>query len=61
MSFATTLHLTGTKRGCDVGDCGACTVLVDGTPVNACLQLAAHPWKGSRITTIEGLAKPAVN
>ena len=49
------LHLTGTKRGCDVGDCGACTVLVDGTPVNACLQLAAT-LQGRRITTIEGLA-----
>ncbi|MCP3902252.1 MAG: molybdopterin-dependent oxidoreductase [Planctomycetes bacterium] len=50
-----TLRLTGTKRGCDVGDCGACTVLVDGTPVNACLQLAAT-LEGRQITTIEGLA-----
>ncbi|MHC5022877.1 MAG: molybdopterin cofactor-binding domain-containing protein [Planctomycetota bacterium] len=49
-----TLRLTGTKKGCDVGDCGACTVLVDGTPVNACLQLAAT-LEGRRITTIEGL------
>jgi 4-hydroxybenzoyl-CoA reductase subunit alpha len=50
-----TLRLTGTKRGCDMGDCGACTVLVDGTPINACLQLAAS-LEGRRITTIEGLA-----
>jgi len=49
------LRLTGTKRGCDVGDCGACTVLIDGTPVNACLQLAAN-CVGRQITTIEGLA-----
>ncbi len=48
------LDLTGTKRGCDSGDCGACTVLVDGQPVNACLVLAAEV-AGSDITTIEGL------
>jgi xanthine dehydrogenase YagT iron-sulfur-binding subunit len=49
------LKLRGTKRGCDVGACGACTVLVDGLRVNACLTLAAL-IDGSAVTTIEGLA-----
>jgi xanthine dehydrogenase YagT iron-sulfur-binding subunit len=49
------LHLYGSKKGCDHGQCGACTVLVDGRRVNACLTLAAQA-AGSKVTTIEGLA-----
>jgi xanthine dehydrogenase YagT iron-sulfur-binding subunit len=50
------LDLTGTKKGCDHGQCGACTVLVDGRRVNACLTLAVMK-DGAQVTTIEGLAK----
>jgi xanthine dehydrogenase YagT iron-sulfur-binding subunit len=50
------LHLTGTKKGCDHGQCGACTVLVDGRRVLSCLSLA-HMQDGRKVTTIEGLAK----
>jgi xanthine dehydrogenase YagT iron-sulfur-binding subunit len=51
------LGLTGTKKGCDRGQCGACTVLVDGRRINACLSLAlAHD--GDAITTIEGIGQP---
>jgi aerobic-type carbon monoxide dehydrogenase small subunit (CoxS/CutS family) len=50
-----TLFLTGTKRGCNQGVCGACTVLRDGVPTRACLALAAD-CEGEAITTIEGLA-----
>src|SRR3954453_6329933 len=50
------LDLTGTKKGCDHGQCGACTVLVDGRRINACLTLAVMK-DGSQVTTIEGLAQ----
>lgn len=49
------LRLVGTKKGCDLGQCGACTVLADGRRIKACLALAAL-YEGQEITTIEGLA-----
>jgi xanthine dehydrogenase YagT iron-sulfur-binding subunit len=52
------LRLTGTKKGCDHGQCGACTVLLNGRRINSCLTLAAM-HDGDRITTIEGLAQGA--
>ncbi len=48
------LHLTGTKKGCNQGACGACTVLVEGDRINACLALAVQ-YEGREVTTIEGL------
>jgi xanthine dehydrogenase YagT iron-sulfur-binding subunit len=51
------LHLTGTKKGCDHGQCGACTVLVDGVRINSCLTLVVM-HEGSKVTTIEGLGTP---
>ncbi len=49
------IHLTGTKKGCDEGDCGACTVFLNGKPVTSCMVLA-HSAHDSEVTTIEGLA-----
>jgi xanthine dehydrogenase YagT iron-sulfur-binding subunit len=52
------LHLTGTKKGCDQGQCGACTVLINGRRINSCLTLAVM-HEGDDIVTIEGLGSPA--
>ncbi len=51
------LKLTGTKKGCDHGQCGACTVIVNGERINSCLSLAVQ-HQGDRVTTIEGLGTP---
>ncbi|WEK47239.1 MAG: aldehyde dehydrogenase iron-sulfur subunit [Candidatus Andeanibacterium colombiense] len=51
------LHLTGTKKGCDHGQCGACTVIVNGQRINSCLSLAVQ-HQGDEVTTIEGLGTP---
>lgn len=50
------LNLTGTKKGCELGDCGSCTVLLDGKPVDSCIILAVEV-DGREITTIEGVAE----
>jgi xanthine dehydrogenase YagT iron-sulfur-binding subunit len=52
------LHLTGTKKGCDHGQCGACTVLINGRRINSCLTLAVM-HEGDEVVTIEGLGSPA--
>ena len=51
------LHLTGSKKGCDQGQCGACTIIMDGRRINSCLSLAVM-HDGAKITTIEGLGTP---
>ena len=51
------LALTGSKKGCDHGQCGACTVMVDGRRINSCLTLAVM-HEGAKVTTIEGLGQP---
>lgn len=53
------LNLTGTKKGCDMGSCGSCTVLLDGKPVSACLVLAVEA-DGKEVLTIEGLAEGSI-
>ncbi|MEG0446580.1 MAG: (2Fe-2S)-binding protein [Comamonas sp.] len=56
-ALRTEMGLTGTKKGCDVGECGSCTILFNGQPTNACLVLAAEAH-GAEITTVEGLQSP---
>jgi carbon-monoxide dehydrogenase small subunit len=53
------LHLTGSKQGCDVGDCGSCTMLIDGRPSLSCILLA-HEGVGKDIVTIEGISKNGI-
>jgi aerobic-type carbon monoxide dehydrogenase small subunit (CoxS/CutS family) len=51
------LQLTGTKHGCELGECGACTVLIDGVPILSCLTLPGQLAEGAEVTTVEGLAR----
>ena len=53
------LRLTGSKQGCDKGDCGACTVVVEGEPILSCISLALAYHEGPEITTVEGVAEGA--
>ncbi len=53
------LHMTGTKRGCEEGECGACTILLDGAAVDSCMMLAAEA-DGHEVVTIEGVMKDGV-
>lgn len=57
-TLRTEIGLTGTKKGCDVGECGSCTVIMNGKPINSCLVLAIEA-RGADITTIEGLQPSA--
>lgn len=54
-----TLNLTGTKKGCEEGECGACTVMLDGVPINSCLSLAREV-EGKELLTVEGIARNGV-
>src|SRR5579864_2773020 len=54
------LDLTGTKHGCELGECGACAVLIDGEPILACLALPVEAQAPARIVTVEGLADGAL-
>lgn len=57
-ALRTEAGLTGTKKGCDVGECGSCTIIMNGKPVNACLVLALEA-QGATLTTIEGVQRSA--
>jgi carbon-monoxide dehydrogenase small subunit len=52
------INVTSVKKGCDEGDCGACTILLNGKPVRSCLLLAVQMREGDEVTTVEGLAQP---